>query len=162
MTADTRPVVVAFDASPESAEAVRTAAMLFRDRLLLIVTVWEPGMAVAATMLPLGEVGATSYIPPAPDELQAVDKAQLEHAQAAADAGARLATEAGATAEALPVPDSTDVAGTIAAIADERDAAAVVVGSRGLGRVKTALAGSTSRQILHDVRRPVLVVRAPG
>jgi nucleotide-binding universal stress UspA family protein len=162
MTVDSRPVVVAFDGSPESVEAVREAAALFRDRLIVVVTVWEPGMAMAATMMPAGEVGGASYIPPTLGEIEAVDKAQLDHAQAAAEAGARLVTEAGATAEALPVPDSADVADTIAAIAEQRDAAALVVGARGMGRMKSALVGSTSRRLQHDTRRPLLVVRAPG
>jgi len=162
MTTDTRPVVVAFDGSPEAVEAVRTAATLFRDRLLLVVTVWEPGIAMAAAMMPVGDIGGGSYTPPAPEAVEALDKAQLEHAQAAAEAGVRLATEAGATAEALPVPDSSDVSDTIAAIVEERDAAALVVGSRGMGRVKSALTGSTSRRLLHETRRPVLIVRAPG
>jgi len=38
-------------------------------------------------------------------------------------------------------------------------AAAVVVGSRGLGGVRSKLLGSTSRRLLRDARRPVLVVR---
>jgi nucleotide-binding universal stress UspA family protein len=54
------------------------------------------------------------------------------------------------------------VADTIAAIAEQRDAAALVVGARGMGRVKSAFVGSTSRRLLHDTRRPLLVVRAPG
>jgi nucleotide-binding universal stress UspA family protein len=161
MTADDHPVVVAFDGSPEATEAVRAAATLFRDRLLVVVTVWEPALAIAATMTPVTEIGGGSYIPPAPEEIEAVDEAQLAHAQAAADAGVRIATEAGATAEALPVPDSTDVAHTILSIAEERDAAALVVGSRGMGRVKSAFVGSTSHKLLHETRRPVLVVRTP-
>jgi nucleotide-binding universal stress UspA family protein len=161
-TVDSRPVVVAFDGSPESVEAVRRAAALFRDRLIVVVTVWEPAMAMAATMMPVGDVAGASYIPPTLVEIEAVDKAQLDHAQAAAEAGARLAIDAGATAEALPVPDSADVADTIVAIADQRDAAAIVVGARGMGRVKSAFVGSTSRRLLHDTRRPLLVVRAPG
>jgi nucleotide-binding universal stress UspA family protein len=157
MTADTRPVVVAFDGSPEAAEAVRTAATLFHDRLIVVATVWEPGIAMTATMVPAGDIGGTSYIQPTPDEIKAVDDVRHDHAKGAAEAGARVATD-----EALPVPDSSDVAGTIAAIVEERDAAVLVVGSRGMGRVKSALVGSTSRRLLHDARRPVLVVRAPG
>ena len=161
MTEDSAPVVVAFDGSPEAVEAVRTAATLFRDRLVLIVTVWEPGLAMGGAMMPTADMGGGSYIPPTYEQMEAVDDAQREHAQAAAEAGARLATQLGATAEALPVPDHADVADTLASVADERDAAALVVGSRGLGRVKSALLGSTSRRLLHDTRRPLLVVRAP-
>ena len=61
MTKDDRPVVVAFDGSPEAIEAVRTAATLFRDRSVLVVTVWEPGLAMAGAMLPATDVGGTNY-----------------------------------------------------------------------------------------------------
>jgi nucleotide-binding universal stress UspA family protein len=59
------------------------------------------------------------------------------------------------------VPDSANIAETLIAIADERDARAIVVGSRGLGAVKARVLGSTSRKLLHDTHRPVLVVRTP-
>jgi spermidine synthase len=54
-----------------------------------------------------------------------------------------------------------DVAETLAAAASRHDAVAIVVGSRGLGRIKARLLGSTSRRLLHDTRLPVLVVRTP-
>jgi nucleotide-binding universal stress UspA family protein len=161
MTKDDRPVVVAFDGSPEAIEAVRTAATLFRDRSVLVVTVWEPGLAMAGAMLPATDVGGTNYIPPTPDQVEALDSAAREHAQSVADAGTRLASNLGAASESLPVPDRADVTETLVGIAEERDAAALVVGARGLGRVKAALLGSTSRRLLHETRRPVLVVRAP-
>jgi nucleotide-binding universal stress UspA family protein len=77
------------------------------------------------------------------------------------EAGESKARELGATAEALPVPDSANVAETLIAIAEERDAGAIVVGSRGLGGIKARMLGSTSRKLLHDTHRPVLVVRTP-
>jgi nucleotide-binding universal stress UspA family protein len=75
--------------------------------------------------------------------------------------GARLARELGATAEALSVPDSANIAATLIEIAEERDARAIVVGSRGLGAIQARMLGSTSRKLLHDTHRPVLVVRMP-
>ena len=98
---------------------------------------------------------------PDPEEVAAIDHAQSGHAGEVAQAGARLARELGATAEALSVPDSANVAGTLIAIAEERDARAIVVGSRGLGGIKARVLGSTSRRLLHDTHRPVLVVRTP-
>jgi nucleotide-binding universal stress UspA family protein len=74
--------------------------------------------------------------------------------------GARLARGLGATADALPVPDEANVADTVVQIAEQRDACAVVVGSRGLGGFKRHLLGSTSQRLLRDAQRPVLVVRA--
>ena len=79
----------------------------------------------------------------------------------AAGAGADFARELGATAESIPVTDETNVTGAIASEADRHDACAVVVGSRGLGRVKAPLLGSTTQGLLRHTRRPVVVVRAP-
>jgi nucleotide-binding universal stress UspA family protein len=52
------------------------------------------------------------------------------------------------------------VAETIIAIAEQRDASVIVIGSRGVGKIK-GLFGSTSRALLNHCDRPVLVVRAP-
>lgn len=47
----------------------------------------------------------------------------------------------------------------IAALADEIEADIIVVGSRGIGRLKRAVLGSTSRELLSLTGRPVLIVR---
>jgi nucleotide-binding universal stress UspA family protein len=47
-------------------------------------------------------------------------------------------------------------------LARDIDADLIVVGSRGLGRVKSAVLGSTSREVLTKADRPVLIVRATG
>ena len=151
------PVVVAFDGSPESSAAVRAAAGLFRDRDLLIVSIWEPGLAMATLSTP--DATGVMYPVPDPAEIATIDRLQREHADGTAETGARIARELGAQATALAVPDRVDVSETLLAIAEERKAAAIVVGSRGLGGVKAKLLGSTSRRLLHDARRPVLVVR---
>jgi nucleotide-binding universal stress UspA family protein len=160
MTApDARPVLVAYDASAEAQAALREAVALFGQRPLIVASVWEPGLAAMTMTPPAGEPGM-GYMPD-PDEVAAIDRLESDHAKDVAEAGARLARELGATAEALPVPDSANVAETLIAIAEERDARAIVVGSRGLGAIKARVLGSTSRKLLHDTHRPVLVVRTP-
>ena len=153
----TAPVVVAFDGSDESQAAVRAAATLFGDRPLVVVSVWEPALAYA--MSPPPRAGL-NYPPPSPEEVATVDRLQREHAAGAAESGVRIARELGAQAEAVTVADAASVAETVRALAEERDAAAIVVGSRGLGRVKSSVLGSTSRKLLGGTRRPLLVVRA--
>ena len=159
MSHDARPAVIAYDGSEEAGAAIETAVALLAGRPLVIVSVWEPGLAQA--MAPLRDPTGLSVVPSSPAETEAIDRIQHEHAVRTAEAGAQIARDLGASAEPHSVPDLVDVAETVAAIADERDACAIVVGSRGLGRVKSHLFGSTSRELLRRTARPVLVVRAP-
>jgi nucleotide-binding universal stress UspA family protein len=155
---DTRPVLVAYDGSAEAQAAIREAAALFRGRPLVVVTVFEAnlGMALMATRDPMMGVG----LPPDYETERAVERVERRHATDVAEAGAELARGLGATAEAHAAAEA-NVGETLAEIADERDAAVLVVGSRGLGRIKGRLLGSTSQGLLHRTRRPVLVVRTP-
>jgi nucleotide-binding universal stress UspA family protein len=52
------------------------------------------------------------------------------------------------------------VAQEIVGLADELDAGLVVVGSRGLGRIRRTLAGSVSESVFCHAHCPVMVVRA--
>jgi nucleotide-binding universal stress UspA family protein len=160
MASPDRPVVVAYDGSAEAQAAVREAATLFGASTLLVVTVWEQGLAAVALPPAPGDSGLP-YMPPDPAEVAALDDAQRDRASGVAEGGAQLARELGAKAEARPVPDEADVAETVASIAEQGDACVVVVGSRGLGRVKRHLLGSTSQRLLRRAHCPVLVVRVP-
>ncbi len=75
-----------------------------------------------------------------------------------------------ALADALELARANDVQATaqllighppkqIAALADEIGADIIVVGSRGIGKLKSAVLGSTSRELLSLTSRPVLIVR---
>jgi len=159
MNTEAQPVIVAFDGSAEAQEAARTAARLFPGRSVLVVTAWEPGLVLAMTSTP--DPSGLAYVPADPQALAAADEAQQEHAAAAAEAGARLARELGADAQALALQEGSHIADTVAAVAEDRDAAVIIIGSRGLGRVKSTLLGSTSQRLLRETTRPVLIVRAP-
>ena len=153
------PVIVAFDGSPEARAAVAAAADLFTGRRLIVVSVWEPGAALLIQASP-DALGMTPP-PPSMDQIATIDRIEADHAGSLAEAGARLARERGAAAEPHPAEEGANVADTLMSAADRHDAAAIVVGSRGLGGVKSRLFGSTSRALLHDAHRPVMVVRAP-
>jgi nucleotide-binding universal stress UspA family protein len=159
MTTGDHPAVVAFDGSAEAAAAVRAAASLFGDRRIVVVSVWEPGLAFAAA--PGYDPTGMGYPMPTGEEVAMLDAVQRDHATATAEAGARLAQEAGAAAaEAYPVADRVRVADTVAALAEEMQACAVVVGTRGRGAVRSKLLGSTSAELLRCAPCPVVVVRA--
>ncbi len=156
-----QPVLVAFDGSDEAQFAVETASALFPERLLVVVSVWEPGLKMM--LAPVDDVGGLSMGHPSPtaEQIAGMDRAMRDRAVGTAEAGVRLAREHGVSAEPRPVPDEVHIAETIAALAEQEDAAAVVIGSRGLGAVKSKLFGSTTRDLLRTTRRPVLVVKSP-
>ena len=160
MHAHDAPVVVAFDGSEEATAAVRVAAALFAGRRLIVVSVWEPELAVMLPAMndPSGMTGLSSAMS-SPEQAAAVDRMQRDHATEVADAGAHAARAAGAEAEGASVADAGDVAGTIVGVAESHEACVIVVGSRGRGGVRSMF-GSTSRALLRRSVHPVLVVRA--
>jgi len=155
MAPEAAPVLIAYDGSEVSRAAVRHAADLFTGRPAVLVTVWEPALAV-----PLGQPDSFGMgtLPPDPETVEAVDRAQREHASTVAGDGAEFARSVGLAAEAQAVPDEVDVADTLIGIARERGAAVVVVGSHGIG-LRSRLLGSVSRKLIEHCDRPVLVIR---
>lgn len=100
---------------------------------MLVVSIWEPSLAVAVSSFGHAP-GYPAPPPPTPEQFEALDRVERDQATSAAEAGAQLVREQGGTAQPLPVNATTNIAETVLAIADEQDAAALVVGSRGLGR----------------------------
>jgi nucleotide-binding universal stress UspA family protein len=152
------PVLVAFDGSATAQTAVEAAARLFPGHRLVVTSVWEPGLAAA--MASQTDMTGIGFVAPSPDEMVRMDRAQRDHAADAAETGARLARELGADAQAHSIAEEGKIGETLSALADELDADAIVVGSRGLGAFKAGLFGSTSRDVLGHTNRPVLVVKA--
>ena len=122
-----------------------------------MITVWEPALAYGAATVPSPTGGLQ---PGAIDVGQAQEIEEELHARATrlAEEGADLARTAGLEAEAAPVAGEADAADSIAALAHERAAAAIVIGSRGLSGLRARLEGSTSSKVLKRAPCPVLVV----
>jgi len=151
------PVLIAYDGSKASRAAVRHAAELFAGRPAVLATVWEPGLA--AVTVGVSDPMGVSALPPDPATVDAVDRLQGEHASTVAGEGAELARSVGLAAEPQAAPDDLDVADTLIAIARERGAAVVVVGSHGITGLRSRLLGSVSRKLIEHCDRPVLVIR---
>lgn len=152
------PIVIGFDGSEAAERAVREAGSVLTGKPALVVAVWEPGTALEYTT---SSLGVDAALPPIDVRASLeVDQALAEASQRTAQRGAEIARQAGFEAEALAVADDVSVAQTLVRLARERDSAAIVVGSRGQGGLKSLVLGSTSHGVLQHADRPVLVVRA--
>ena len=147
------PLLLCFDGSEEARRAVERAGVLFAGRRALVVTVWQP----IADLDGLAWMGATA----SQVNVVELNRAAAEDGGRVADEGVRVALEAGLKAEPFAVEATGSVWNTIVEIADRYDAAAIVMGSRGLTGVRSMLLGSVSSAVLHHADRPMLVIRQP-
>lgn len=153
------PVIFAYDGSESSRHAIQRGAALLRPASALALTVWESvGSVVFRHDLPESLAVARDVV----DELDAKTRAAAE--QTAAE-GAELISACGF--EASPIAcrafdesprQATTVWQEVVREAEERDAAAVVLGSRGQSGVRSRVLGSVSHGVANHCTRPVLVV----
>jgi nucleotide-binding universal stress UspA family protein len=147
-------VLIGYDGSEESEQAIRGAAELLAPRRAVVAHVWD---SLSELLLHRDLDDLSGSLREAADELDAGD---AQAAERLARRGAELAEAAGLQATPVSARGRPRAWPTLLELADEHDAAAVVVGSRGLGGVKSALLGSVSSGVLGHSQRPVLVV--PG
>jgi nucleotide-binding universal stress UspA family protein len=89
---------------------------------------------------------------------QALTEELEAHAHRTAEEGAELARSAGLEVEHVVVADRVNVAEALIQLAEQRDVAAIVVGSRGLTGLRARLEGSTSSGVLKKATCPVVVI----
>jgi nucleotide-binding universal stress UspA family protein len=142
-----RPVLICYDGSEDARRAIVVAASLLQQRDAVVLDVGRM------------ETVAGDYIAIDPDAMR-VDYLIAQDALARARAGAELAREAGFRPEARSDVDARSWSG-IVDVADEVDAAVIVIGSRGLSGLKEIVAGSLSHQVTEHARRPVLIAPPP-
>ena len=144
-------IVIGYDGSADARDAVAFAAGALRAETALVVNVWQP---VLATAPPLAQPGVP--LPPASEEGRQLELA----ARRIAEEGAALARDAGLRAEPEVRGGAGvgDVAAALHDAADQRDADLLVVGRRGMSRLRAALLGSVADAAVRDGRHPVLVV----
>ena len=148
------PLLLCFDGSEDARRAVERAGALFAGRHALVVTVWQP----------VADLNSFAWSAPTavPVDLLDLNRVAAEAAGRVADDGVRIALKAGLKAEACPVEATGTVWSTIVETADSHDAAAIVMGSRGLAGVRSMLLGSVSNAVVHHAERPTLVIRQPA
>ena len=144
------PVLICYDRSEDSRRAIVVAGSLFTGREAIILHVWTPVAVIAAAYG--GMVSLPSY-----------DDHELQKAaRVLSEEGTRIATDAGLVAKAETTKSTHEgTSRTILAFADERDAALIVTGARGLSAFKSFVLGSVSHGVVQHAHRPVLVVPPP-
>jgi nucleotide-binding universal stress UspA family protein len=163
VTADTddreagHPVLLCFDGSDDAATAIAQAAELLASRRAVVLTVWEP----VATWEPwdpgsILDAPISKLLSKALD----IDEIAAELAEEKVKHGVALATSAGFAVRGRVAHGKTWR--TICDVAGEIDAATIVLGARGLGRMGSALLGSVSFAVTVHAKRPVLVVPHHG
>lgn len=141
-----RKIVIATDGSESAREAIEFGLDLAAEQNAEAIFVH---VAPAVDVMPAAGFGISvpPSVPHVPDE---DDRASLQEAvEIAARHGIDAKTE---LLKGHPASEIVTYADTI-------DADLIVVGSRGHGAIASALLGSVSRGVLHESRRPVLVVR---
>jgi nucleotide-binding universal stress UspA family protein len=146
-------ILVCYDGSADAETAIDKAAELMPGAAVTVLCVWEPILETIA------RTGGLATMTGLPDSNQFDDASEKAAADAAA-AGAARARDAGLTAEARTAARTTSVAATIIAAADELDAQAIVIGTRGRSELKSLLLGSVSHEVLQHAHRTVMVVQS--
>ncbi len=148
------PLLLCYDGSEGAEHAVENAASLLVSRRALVLNVWEPSALPGSSAWTGASTEGIDFVE--------VDRAAAEHGGEVASEGARIAQAAGMEAEPLAIKATGPVWKTIVEIAEDHDAPAIVIGSRGLSAVNRMLLGSVSTAVLHHCDRPTLVIHRPS
>jgi nucleotide-binding universal stress UspA family protein len=139
-----RKILIATDGSAAARDAIEFGLELAEEHAA------EVAFVTVAPVLDRSFADGIGVPAAIPHQIDEFDRKPLEDALALAaeqDVDAKAELLAGFPAD------------EIVAYADTLDADLIVIGSRGRGAIATALLGSVSRGVLHEARRPVLVVR---
>lgn len=153
------PVLIAYDGSDAARRAIHETAKLFGSRRALVMTVWEASLPyeLAAGMQPADIAPLPTVVDV--ETAQEIDDTLQARADRVAQDGTALAKSLGLQAEPLVVAEEgLNVADAIVKLARERDAVAIVIGSRGHTGLRAAFEGSTSSAVLKHSPCPVVTV----
>jgi nucleotide-binding universal stress UspA family protein len=149
MNGSERTVLIAYDGSDAAGHAIDEAAKLLPPGRAIVLNVWQR-VAYAVS-------GYGAALTP-PVDTHGLDLKVEESCKQAAAEGADRAKAAGLDAEGAVVEASGPIWEAVLEFADEQNAAAIVLGSRGRSGLKSLLLGSVSHAVASHARRPVLIV----
>jgi nucleotide-binding universal stress UspA family protein len=142
---DDGPILICYDDSDAAKHAIEAAASLLTERRAVV-------LAVAPFLTATESVGIAGGAMPV-DFPELNEEAALERATA----GAKIAQEAGFEAKAR-VEQAAPTWEGVVAVADEIDAAAIVIAGSGLSGLSEVVKGKVPRTVAEHAGRPVLIV----
>jgi nucleotide-binding universal stress UspA family protein len=143
------PLLFCYDGSEISKRAIAIAGELLDPQDALVLHFWDSWVAEAPALAALSRTVEGMAVEL--DEIAGEQSSQL------VDAGVELASQSGFKAAGLSERAVGPGWMAVRDAANQHDCAAIVLGSRGLTGVSAAL-GSVSHGVVHNSRRPVLVV----
>ncbi|KDP21925.1 hypothetical protein JCGZ_03063 [Jatropha curcas] len=123
--------------------------------LVTLVHVQQP---FQPSFYPVGPGGAAAFYPPT-TLMESVRKAQAENSAAILSRALKMCNEKMIKAETLILEG--DAKDKISQATEQMDVDLLVVGSRGLGKIKRAFLGSVSDYCAHHAKCPILIVKPP-
>jgi nucleotide-binding universal stress UspA family protein len=148
-------ILICYDGSDDARSAIEHVAKLLAGAPATVLTVWEPFVELMA------RTSSGFGVAPEMVDVEAIDRATRESAEQRAQEGAELARKAGLDAQPRTCSQLTTIADAILSQAEEVDASAIAMGTRGLTRLKSLLLGSVSHAVIQRTDRTVIVVPSP-
>lgn len=148
-------VIVGYDGSPSAVNAMETAALLVPEADATVVHLWHPPFASGELRQRL-----TAQAHSVDERIDLLEREGRAEAERLVGHGVTLVRAAGWGAQPLVERCFGGDGHQLARLAEQQDADAVVVGSRGLSGLQAVL-GSTSDLVVHVSPVPVLVIPFP-
>jgi nucleotide-binding universal stress UspA family protein len=152
-------ILICYDGSADAQAAVDQAGLLMAGSEATVLVIWE---TILETMTRHGALGMGFAMMAGVSGDDGADGAIKQAAVATAAAGVQRAQAVGLVAQPRVVNRADDIAAVILAEAADLDARVIVLGTRGLGGVKSLMLGSVSHAVLHHADRAVLVIPSPS
>ena len=146
-----RPILIAYDGSDCAAAAIDKVATEFGPREVIILVVSEE-----LERIPFF---GTAGVPVEAETMELLADAAQKGALETAEKGAERARGLGLEASTAVI-DGGPIWSAIVEAAEERDAALIAIGSRGLSGVKHVVLGSVSGAVAQHSHRSVLIVHS--